>query len=104
MGEEEIQAMQASSRAACSPWARTSEASRPAVRGENSERGKRRADGESGSPANLGRHRRALFYKTGRPLQRGDEVIVSRDLLVHDYIRCSSTGLRMRFVDVDSIR
>jgi CDP-6-deoxy-D-xylo-4-hexulose-3-dehydrase len=54
----------------------------------------------SGSAANLV-GLAALFYKTDRPLQRGDEVIVPSISWATTYYPLQQYGLRLRFVDVE---
>lgn len=54
----------------------------------------------SGSTANLV-GLAALFYKSKRPLQRGDEVIVPAISWATTYYPLQQYGLRLRFVDVD---
>ena len=54
----------------------------------------------SGSAANLVGVA-ALFYKRGRPLRRGDEVIVPSISWATTYYPLQQYGLRLRFVDVD---
>jgi CDP-4-dehydro-6-deoxyglucose reductase, E1 len=54
----------------------------------------------SGSAANLVGVA-ALFYKTHRPLRRGDEVIVPSISWATTYYPLQQYGLRLRFVDVD---
>jgi CDP-4-dehydro-6-deoxyglucose reductase, E1 len=54
----------------------------------------------SGSAANLV-GTAALFYTKGRPLQRGDEVIVPAISWATTYYPLQQFGLRLRFVDVE---
>src|SRR5712671_2904993 len=54
----------------------------------------------SGSSANLVAVA-ALFYKSERPLQRGDEVIVPAISWATTYHPLQQYGLRLRFVDVE---
>jgi len=54
----------------------------------------------SGSAANLV-GTAALFYRTERPLQRGDEVIVPSISWATTYYPLQQYGLRLRFVDVE---
>src|SRR5688572_4050891 len=54
----------------------------------------------SGSAANLVGVA-ALFHKSDRPLQRGDEVIVPSISWATTYYPLQQYGLRLRFVDVD---